>query len=170
MAKITREPYCQYIYTDGTLIELFEERRAGVEIGQSADVTLGHCQLSLYKHDGGESYRKRDVAGRIVLHRGHGGFAVLAKGGKIEAVMPSLQNGSENTRKRGIEVQHVTLETAKKQKLEWAETPAIISGQFTLQEMDAQDTETLKFGHVWGGSARIMKVTDLRPKPAVAGL
>jgi hypothetical protein len=168
--KTRRELSCRYLYTDGTLIEAYEERRDGVVIGSTVDVTFGYCQLSMARR--AERWNKEAVQGRIILHRGAGadGILTLAKGGRIDASMASIEAGSENTKKRDIPVQHVTLTTAKQLKLEWTETPTLLSGTFYLQEMEQPDHDKLKVGYSWGMDSRIWKVTDLRPKTAAAGV
>lgn len=168
MPKLTRTIWCSYLYTDGTLIEVFEESRDGVKIGETADVTLGYCDLSIMRHEDRHIWSPENRRqGRIVIGKYRSsGFLQLARGGKIDATMPSLSNGSENSKSKGISVQYVTLTTAKGIKLEWTETPDIISGQFTIQDENhaPAQPDTLVSGSLWGCSARIWKVKDLRPK------
>ncbi len=160
---MSRTLNCQYLYTDGTLVAVYEERKGGVVIGETVDITLGYAKVILSKRTELFFGPKDAVIGRIVLHRGAEGFVTMAKGGTVAATMPTIEAGSENTRKLGIAVQCVTLTTKAGVKLEWSETPSILSSNFHLQEMEQTDPDRLHVGYSWG-SGRIWKITDLRAK------
>lgn len=173
MKGVTREHSCDYIYADGTLVELYKEKRDGIEVGETVDITFGYCEVSIRSKadiwEGSKGHNNTVPAGRIVIHRNYErGFITLAKGGKITATMPSIENGSENTKSKGIAVQYVKLTTAKGLKLSWTDCTSVICSQFTVQD-DAGfkpfDIEHTYPGRSWGSDARIWKVTDLRPKP-----
>lgn len=166
-----RKLSCSYLYTDGTLIQIFDESRLTegreIMIGQTADVTLGYCTFSLSKRI--ERFRATEVQGRIVFSRYEAvGVLELARGGKIEATMPNLEQGSQNTKKRGLEVQYVSITSAKGLKLDWCEIPSLIGGTFCLQD-DAHLVAPIEYtvGARWGDT-RVMRVKDLRPKVVAA--
>lgn len=167
-SHIERRPGCAYLYSDGSLVQLFEEYRDGVQIGQTADVTLGYCQVYLSsKLD--SDWHKVSGVGRIVLHRyGSDGFLPLAKGGRIEATSPSVHNGSQNTKERNIEVQYVKLTTKQGLLLSWSDATSVLSSQFTVQVGASflSDVSKLYVGSpLWSDyDTHVMKITDLRPK------
>lgn len=163
-----RNRTCSYIYTDGTLIEIFEERRDGVEIGQTVDVTLGYCTLDIAERT--ELFSKQHKPnGRIVIHNRYTGkgFTELAKGGHVAAMAPSYAEGSPNSQSKHIKVQSVKLTTKAGYTIQWTDTDVICS-EFTIQPDEnfkhGIDPERCYAGASWGGDARIWKITDLRPK------
>ena len=170
-ARVThsRQLTCSYLYSDGTLVSLFEERRDGVQIGQTADVTFGYCDVKLYpSYKDSRGYHATAYRGRIVLHRYNmNGFLPLAKGGKVRAIAPHVDGGSENTKQNNFQVQSVSLETKQGLELEWSDVTSILSSSFTVQadEKFFQDTSELRVGGtLWSDyDTRVMKITDLRP-------
>lgn len=167
--KVTRTSSCQYLYTDGTLIEIFEEHRDGIHIGDTVDVTRGYCTLHIDRYLA--QFHKEGVkCGRLVVSRNtNSDFIKLARGGVIRATLPSVMNGSENSRGRGLEVQYVELKTKSGIHLSWCEVVSVICGMVTIQGGSEYliDEERMCVGFSWGHNARIWKITDLRPKAAV---
>lgn len=166
IGKIERKRECGYLYPDGTLVELFKENRNGIEIGETVDLTFGYCKVAIEKPSGRTWRERQATEGRIVVHNGlNTGFIPLARGGSIEARMPSLENGSQNTQSRGYQVQGVKLTTAKGLVLYWSDVTSLISSSFTLQDegFPTEPFESYYVGKIWG-SGRIWKITDLRPK------
>jgi hypothetical protein len=165
MRKLT----CSYLYTDGTLVAYYDEFRKDAKIGETVDVTLGYCTLNLaaYAMDGdgsGSVYAgKRKVTGRIVFHSWNDDAVIsLAKGGTINATLPSLTAGSNRSREMGLKVQYVELKTKNGMRLNWTDTECV-SSQFCLQEMAIEhEGKTLTPGSRWGYSATVYAVRDLR--------
>jgi hypothetical protein len=167
-----RKLSCTYLYTDGTLIEHFDEFRKNAKIGETVDVTLGYCTLNLAAHNETETdgYKsKRKVNGRIVFHSWKGdGVIALAKGGTINATLPALAEGSENSRSRGIKVQHVELRTKAGLRFHWTDCE-IVRSQFTLQETSVEHAgKILAPGCRWGYAATVYAVRDMRKLSEVA--
>lgn len=166
-----RKLVCNYLYTDGTLVQVYDETRKGINVGQTVDLTLGYCEFRLtVKND--TPYGKDATTGRMVIDRydESQGFLTLAKGGSINASMPSVGNGSPKSQALNIAVQHVVLRTAKGLKLEWTDATGIMSSQFHLQNdswVNATHHETLTPGSHWG-SATVWAVKDMRVNKAVA--
>jgi hypothetical protein len=170
MPKITRTLTCSYIYTNGTLVQVYHEKRDGVDLCETVDITLGFCTLHVRsKADIWEGFKghnnKVSLARIVISNYKSDGFLSLAKGGTITATMPSLENGSQNTQGKGIAVQYVTLRTAKGLEFEWTEMPGLICPRFTIQNDSnlCELSDNYYVGGLWS-SDRIMKVTDLRPK------
>lgn len=166
-SKNYRRLQCEYLLTDGsgTLIQMYEEYRDGVRIGETADITLGYCTVSIWEsYPQSYAYRQNKPFGRIVLHRTDG-FTKLAKGGKVSATCPSVDGGSDNSKRLGYEIQYVWLETKSGEKLSWCDVTSVVCSQFTVQAGDEYKLpENVTVGYrLWSGST-IMKVTDLRPK------
>lgn len=164
MRKLT----CTYLYTDGTLIEYFDEFRKGAKIGETVDVTMGYCTLNLasYGMDGdgnGSVFAERKVEGRIVFHSWNDdGVIALAKGGTINATLPSLTAGSNRSREHGLKVQYVELRMKNGLRLNWTDTECV-SSQFCLQERVVEhEGKTLTPGSRWGYSATVYAVRDMR--------
>ncbi len=164
--KNKRELTCSYLYTDGTLIQVFDESRSGVQIGSTVDITLGFCKVFIDARP--EEHKKVPVTyGRLVMGRYNSpDMITLAKGGRVEGTLPSLYCGSPHSQQKGLRVQYVEITTKNGMRLTWTEIPDVISGQFTVQELkaDAMYDESRGVGYTWGYDSRIWKVTDLRVK------
>ena len=171
MAKLIRKYTCAYLYTDGTLIQCFEEERDRVKIGETCDVTFGYCRVDMRRYEDGGGALAVPV-GRIVFHQLYNdlkGPVDLCAGGRVSCSVPSICNGSPNTQEKRLAVQYLTIKTANGYELHWTELPAVISGQFTIQD-NTREEELLKpedtyQGKLWAGFSRIWKITDLRAKP-----
>lgn len=155
-----------YLLSDGTLIEIFEERRGRTIIGETADITYGYCKVSLRPEYRQKRYGEPETHGRIITH--DHGFIKLAKGGKISAHLADVAAGSENSRARGLAVQGVTLTTKSGIELSWYDIPSLIGSHFHIQiGSSAQYGLSRKYSRgddLWSGS-RVWNVKDLRPKP-----
>jgi hypothetical protein len=166
--RITRNLTCSYLYSDGTLLQTFEEKRNGAKIGETVDITYGYCKVYIYDNDA--SPRAVDV-GRIVIHRySDDAFVPLAKGGKVVAKLPNLQSGSEKTRELGFKVQYVELTMKNGLSLSWSGIEGVLSSSFTVQSDSDYGTMSRDFkpGDRWGHDAVVNKVTDLRKKEQAA--
>jgi hypothetical protein len=164
MAKTFREKTAEYLLSDGTLISLFDERRDGTKIGETADITYGYCEVSVYESYESSGRYRTAKPGRIVISKySNDGFTALAKGGKVTGSMPSVCGGSENTKKQGLAVQYVWLVTKSGHRLVWCDVPSIINSNFTVQVGEQYLAGGPKrAGDVLWGNIRIWKVTDLR--------
>jgi len=178
MAKTERKLTCAYLYTDGTLVELYDESRNFVPLGESVDITRGYCQvyMSRYRSEGeADGYRAKERVerGRIVIHRigcnNRNGFLAMARGGRVEATMPSVHEGSESSREKNIAVQYLHLVAKNGMEFSWCDATSVLSSQFTLQDSPEvwHGTEEFRVGSKWGYNARVMNVRDLRAKPAL---
>jgi hypothetical protein len=132
-----------YLYTDGTLIVVRSEGR-----GEGAEVFYGYCRVRI---------RRKGLAGgvtpgRIVVHPwSNEGFIALARRGSVEAVLPCIENGSVSTRRLGIVVQCLRLETEKGLKLAWGEFPALLNPVFVIEVGEAVSS-SLEAGDYWGSA------------------
>ena len=174
MAKTNnRRVTAHYLYSDGTLVTMYDEYRDSVHIGESADVTYGYCKVHLYARYAESNGYRTSKPGRIVMSRySCEGFVTLAKGGTVTGIAPSLEGGSENTKSRGIEVQYVTLKTKTGLELSWSDTTSIMSSAFTVQADEKWEHPGVDLSvgdSLWNDyRTRVLKVTDLRPKTVAA--
>lgn len=161
-AKFTRELFCSYIYADGTLAQWFWERRDGEKIGETAEVTLGWCDIAIYP-----GYKSRYSAGksngRVILSRSDDALLALTKRAKVEAIAPSMDGGSESSRQMGVAVGYFNVQT-KLGKLSWTVLGSMLSGVVTIQP-DSDPLPDWTSGR-WNDT-KIVKVTDLRPKESL---
>ncbi len=167
-----RNMTCAYLYSDGTLVKLLEETRNGIKIGETVDIVKHYCKsVAIAATYGARRFGEPVLPGRIVIHcryRDRDGFTEFARGGKVVAHGFDIAAGSENSRNRGIQVQHVSLVTAKGYEFGWTDTN-VISSLFTIQTGAKYETDHSKFttGGYWGSDARIWSVKDLAPTKEV---
>ena len=166
MAKTVRSLRCSYLYSDGTLVQVYEETRNGVKIGDTADVVYGYCKVELWpNYEASHGFGAKSSAGRIVIHRDSDDFLHFARGGKVTGIGPSVSGGSENTKRNNFEVQYVKLRTKSGHRLEWCDVTSVISSRYTVQadEKYAASGELKVGDSLWGDySTRVWKVSDLR--------
>jgi hypothetical protein len=145
---------------------MFEERKDGMKIGETCDITLGYADVTIYpNYEASRGYQK-NTRGRIVFHK-YGTTAVikLAKGAKITAIVPSLSAGSENTKRLNIGVGYLFVDTPKYGKLEWTVMDSVLSSEFTLQSSadgEKYELPEIRVGGSFGLDCRILNVKDLR--------
>lgn len=133
MAKSSRQVSSAYLDTKGTLVTYFDEYRNGHKIGETADVHYSYCRLWIAP--GEERHTMYGAPGRIILPRyGNTALVRLCKGGRFEARMAALSNGSENCKRAGIAVQYIELQLASKETLAWHDTPGLMSPCITIQQ------------------------------------
>jgi len=170
MSRIERRLNCSYLYHDGTLFQLFEEYRGGVKLGETVDATLGYADVRIYPSYN-ESRGFSTAAsnkGRIVFHRySENGMLKAIKGSKVEAILPSFEAGSENTRKAGLRIGSLAINNPKLGKFRWDIIENLLDNGLTLQigeeyVVTPKDGRTWTVGMLWGMDSRINKVTDLR--------
>jgi hypothetical protein len=163
MAKHNRRSSVSYLTSEGTLFTIFEETRNGVKIGETADVIYNYAKVGIYQQ---ETDRTTNVPGRIVIHDFRypkDGFVPLAKGGRVEAHLPSVQAGSDNTKRHGFEVQYVKLTTKGGLVLSWTDVTSIISSSFTVQAGSQYAVKDgLRQGDLLWSGVTVNKVTDLQ--------
>jgi hypothetical protein len=157
---MSRKATYAYLYSDGTLVQLFNELRGNNKIGETADITYNYCDVALMK---GFSYTDRtSKSGRIVfqgIDNGQG-FIKLAKDGKVRAHEACLVAGSNKTRDLGIAVQYVVLTTKSGIELSWNEVPGILSGSFLVQVAEQWTImQSLQSGDRLWSDVRVNKVT-----------
>jgi hypothetical protein len=166
--RLTRSLTCSYLYSDGTLLQTFDEKRNGTKVGETVDITYGYCKVYIYDNE--SSPRAVDV-GRIVIHRySDDAFVPLAKGGKVTAKLPNLQSGSERTRELGFKVQFVELTMKNGLSLSWSDIQGVLGSTFTVQSGSdlGKMSQDFKPGDRWGHDAVVNKVRDLRKKEETA--
>jgi hypothetical protein len=151
-----------YIYTNGTLVEVFHERRSGMTIGQTVDVTRGFCEVQISKIT--DENRELIEAGRIVLNSNTDSMLTLMRGGTVYADLSSIHGGSRMTAGLGLLVEFMKVVTAKGLKFWWNSIPDTLSGPFAVQEIAADYSAS--FCDVVLGSylegRTVCKVKDLR--------
>lgn len=168
MAKSSRQMSCAYIDTKGTLLCYFDELRNGHKIGDTVDIHYGYCKVWIAPCD--LRHTMYGAPGRIILPRyGHSAVVRLAKGGRFECRMASLENGSENTKRAGIAVQYIQLRLANGETIEWHDTPGLMCAGITIQQGEEYLTSA---GHRAGhrlteyDSPVINKLTGVHPDDA----
>lgn len=165
MPETERTPYSAYIYTDGTLVQPYEEKQKGVRMADTVDITLGYCQVEIHrKYDAFGVYLKkhRVPRGRIALTLwSNTGFIALARGGCIRATMPDVMAATGRTRAQGIAAQIIVLTTHTGLELTWLELPELVSPVFSIEEKHLERIAGVKRGDTWGGM-QVSAVKDLR--------
>lgn len=118
----TRNLTCTYLFPDGHAVQVFEKHDPDAGLVQFVEVHERFTAARL------------DFTGRIIFGRHNGGLADvvrrLATG--IRATAPSVDQGSEATRKAGIYLGTLTVET-KGGAIYFHEFPALLSGEYTYQ-------------------------------------
>lgn len=174
-SKVTREMTCAYLYADGSLVEHFDERRDGVILGTTVDVTIGFAPNIIFTHteiaDNGDRQRVQATGGRLIISRDNFGCLPLLKGAFVRCLNPSVSNGSPNSKALGLKVGYVLVTCKGGSSLSWQFLDGVLSSDFTIQ-IDPEYTKALTadywIGQLWGYGSRINKITDLRPKVAEA--
>lgn len=152
-----------YLHSDGTLVQWFEERRDGNAIGETADATLGYADVSIYAGYSLSTWNHNKCTGRICISAWDKALLAIMKGARVTGIAPSPDGGSENTKRRGIDVGYLKVNT-KHGELTWTILDSLISGVVTIQpatDPEAQEKLEWREGGYWG-NIRIAKVTDLR--------
>lgn len=146
--KIAKTAHCGYLYEDGHAVVIHKERHAKageiewVEVWEKFDFQCG-------------------FKGRIVFHdvvtdlR----FKMACEAYLVSASTPSLNNGSDNTKKHGIECGYFRIANKDGTELHWNRTPGILSDGLTYQP-DNTDTfaQIVDNGLVLWCGKRIAKV------------
>ena len=139
--KLSKTAYCGYIYEDRHAVIVHKEKhpRAGevewIEVFERIDALC--------------SFR-----GRIVFHnpKYDPRLELALNAYRIRCTEPSMESGSENTKRAGIRVGYFEIEAKDGRGLSWIRTPDIISDGLTYQpEMHEtfSDLEEKGFGF-WG--------------------
>lgn len=92
--KLLRNVRCGYLYANGKLVLVHEDRhpKAGTVEWVTIHETPVHCSFT----------------GRIVLHR-CGPVRLVLQALRLDVHEPSVDGGSENTRRRNLAIGHVTV-------------------------------------------------------------
>ena len=148
--KVAKTAYCGYIYADGHVVILHRERhpKAGevewVEIFEKIDT---HCAFE----------------GRIVFHNlGYERkFRLACEAYTLRATVPSVSNGSDNTKKLGIAVGNFAIEFKDGADLLWSTMPGVLSDGITYQP-DVNEAFNPEWDNwtIWGRS-RVGKIHRL---------
>lgn len=122
---------CAYLYADGHAVILFEQ---DVKIGGKT-TTVEYAVIH-------EKWTEASLAfdGRLCFSRyGSAAMMDLAKRAtRIKATVPSVENGSENSRKLGVAIGNLSFDFANNSYLSFLDT-SIISGQYRYQP-DVKET------------------------------
>lgn len=169
MAKLSRKLTGAYLDTKGTLLCYFDERREGHKIGETSDVHYGYCRLWIAPAE--DRHTMYGTPGRIIFPGDSDLLAMfrLSKGGRFQARMASVSNGSENTKRAGIAVQWVELRMAKGETISWHDFPGLMSPTFTIQQGEEYILPSdLRAGQNLNGypHSLINKVTGTHPDAA----
>jgi hypothetical protein len=168
--RYERKLFCSYIWADGTLAQMFEEKRDGLKLGDTWDLTLGYCTRVTFSSGYRGFYDQGEVKtnGRIIIDSYSGGLLALLRGAEVTIVAPRFDAGSENTRTKGVKVGSLDVKHPKFGILRWHLFEDLISGPVTVQTdirpVDAP-ADGWRVGHYVGCDV-VMHVTDLRPKVA----
>jgi hypothetical protein len=146
--KINKSAHCGYLYADGHCVIIHQERHP-----KGGDIQWA------------EIFERVDVScsfkGRIVFHYPNRDLRLklACNAHTIRSSAPSVDNGSDNTRKQGLEVCSFTIEFKDGTELYWVRLPNLLSDGLTYQP---DNTET--FDPEWNvskfhwGHVRINKV------------
>lgn len=112
---------CAYLYANGKLVIWHSQEHK--KAGRVDWITI---------HDSGI---KCAFAGRIVIHR-RGTLRLVAQASRIQAKEPSIENGSESTRAKGLSVGYVSLMLGCASYIDDVYIPILdcLSGDFTVQD------------------------------------
>lgn len=149
--KIAKTAECAYVHSDGHVVIIHREKhpRAGeVEWAEIIEKIDTHCSFD----------------GRIVFHhpRYDRRLQLALEAYGISCNVPCLENGSDNSKRKGIEVGHFEIQFKDGVNLSWITMPGTISDDLTYQP-DCKDVFNPEWfiGQTWGHSARIGKIHRL---------
>ena len=163
------------LYADGTLVEWFKESNAaGVESGDTLDVTLGFAKVHMKARTW--SAETADI-GAISIGEYQRGILAVLRGNRVEVTPCTIGAGSPNSQRLGVAIGHVEVKT-KHGSITWLVTEDFIGCGLTImpdakykkptRAEDNQPIEPYVGGYLtYEWDARINKLTDLRPKPEV---
>ncbi len=128
--KVERRQMHSYLYSDGTLVDTFEEYRGDVKLGETVDLTLGFAKVTITaSYDDGTP-----AEGRIIFAEyDTKGMIALMRGNPVVVSLPSSKAGSENTRNLGITVGYLKIIHPKFGKLTWMEFGNLIGTEYHTQ-------------------------------------
>ena len=149
IGKLPKTAHCAYIYEDGHAVVIHQQRhdKAGdVEWAVVYEKLDIHCQFT----------------GRIVFHhlRYDRLFQEAANAYSLRASTPSVESGSENTKRMGIRVGNLTVESKDGKSLYWTLMPDLISNGITYQPECKESFSDLE-GKYFFGSTRIAEMHRL---------
>ncbi len=117
---------CAYLYADGHAVIIHEQT---VNLGGKHE-TLEYAVIHEKWTNAHLSFQGRLCLGRYEASV----FMRLAKEAiQIRASVPSVESGSDNTRKLGIAVGSLSFEFRNGEHIHWTVMPDLISGPFTYQ-------------------------------------
>lgn len=150
----SKTAYCGYIYADGHAVLLHQESHPKAGEVQWAEIW--------------EKLPVRcDFVGRIVFHnpRHDMRLALAVNAERIRATEPSIDHGSENTKRHNLRVASFEIDVKDGSYLHWTMLPDLISSGITYQPECVETFASLDGKYHWG-STRI-DVTHRLPKSEV---
>lgn len=156
--KVSKTAHCGYIYSDGHVVILHKQRHP--KAGEVAWVEIIERIDALCRFDGRIVFHD---AGRDVR------FQMAVNAVELRASLPSVENGSDNTRKRGLRLCSFTIGFKDGTELYWNRMPDLISDGLTHQPEHAEvfDPNWGQSEYFWGDT-RINKIHRMPAKIEVA--
>ena len=145
---------CTYLFSDGHAVQVFEK----------SDPDAGRLQFVVIT----ERFTTAacEFSGRLIFGRYHEAIVQLLRTARrIRAQEPSLDAGSENTKKAGIPVGALTVYN-QHGDLHWSSMPSLISAPFTYQAGAHYDEAFDPHATIWAMHpvSRIIRVPQPQPQ------
>lgn len=153
--KNAKKMTCLYLYADGHAVTIWEQDHKVVGKVEWAEI---------HQHYGPEVRFQR---GRVTVGRYDGGMQILIKNAWwIDASEASRSNGSDATKKLGIEVGYLKVGLGN----EWHNYVmfnelSCLSGEYTYQPDMSERFEDVAEKPTWGCNTMVVKVHRVSPKP-----
>jgi hypothetical protein len=129
---------CAYLYADGHSVMVYEKNDRDVGRVQFVEI---HERWT----DGACSFK-----GRLIFGRYDSAMMDLCKKAiSIQAHEPSVDGGSDNTKRLGIAYGYLTIYISNDKALHFCEMPNLISGSYTYQPNTAESCPSPSESH-WG--------------------
>ena len=147
---------CLYLYADGHAVACYEKR----------DPEAGRVEyVEIYERIVAER-SFLGFKGRIVFHDGDA-FLPLLKGARhVTAAEPTIDRGSDATKRKGIPVGSLAILPAKGGELRWNLIPDVLSSGITYDEGQWEYTETFNPDVTTWGDRNVAKIHRSAAKTA----
>ena len=129
-----------YLYADGHTVEVWEKEDKDAGTVEWIEIREAYAKPSFQ-------------TGRVIFsHPEWYPLYDLIKGKRVDATVPSLKQGSDNTRQQGFQVGNLVVHFPKGKTLYFKEIPGLISGDYTYQPDaseafdEVRDREGLRWG------------------------
>lgn len=157
--KTIKKLKCAYLYEDGHAVLCWEKKDNDAGEVEWVELHEKFCDAQM------------NFKGRLVIHNPPAYLKLAKMAKQINASEASLQNGSENTKKRSIQVGNVSFVLGEhwfSDAISFTLMPELISSPFTYQPETVEKWEDVKDGFHWGNN-RVGKVyaSELK-KPAIS--